>query len=585
MKKTLGIAMAAVLGVCCLAGCSTAAKEETTAAVETTTAAETTVAEIEKKDDAAILVVSFGTSYNDNRDLSIGGIEAAFENAFPEYEIRRAFTSQIIIDVLKDRDGLEIDNVTEALDRAAADGIKELMVQPTHLMNGFEYKDLAKELTEYVDQFDKIILAEPLLMDDADFEVVADAITEKTASYDDGKTAICFMGHGTEDEANAVYGKMQEKLTAAGFENYYVGTVESEPTLNDVVAALKAKGTYENVVLEPLMVVAGDHANNDMAGDEEDSWKTILTNEGYKVECVLEGLGQIPAIQELYTTHMADAMKADVAFTGVEMTADETETTVAEPDAVVSNNTAGVLADGTYAIEVESSSAMFKIEKAELTVANGAMSAVITMSGTGYTKLFMGTGEEAAAAAEADYIVYAEDAEGAYTFTIPVTELDAPIDCAAFSKKKEEWYDRQLTFKAATAASGAQAEVTETEAEASEAAAEPVVMAAIVDGTYEIGVTLNGGSGKSTVVSPAVITVKDGAAVATIQWTSPNYDYMIVDGEKYLQTNTEGDSVFEIPVLVFDIEMPVIANTVAMSKPHEIEYTMIFDSASMKAAE
>lgn len=578
MKKNLRAAMIAALSVCCLAGCGNTANEtvaattaaavaETTTATETTVA-ETTAAEIEKKEDAAILVVSFGTSFNDNRDLTIGAIENAFAESFPEYEIRRAFTSQIIIDVLKDRDNLAIDNVIEALDRAVADGIKELYVQPTHLMNGLEYKDLVKELSLYVDKFDKIVLAEPLLMDDADFDGVMNAITEKTDSYDDGKTAICFMGHGTHDEANAVYGKLQDELKEAGFENYYIGTVEGAPTLDDVVAGLKANGTYENVVLLPLMVVAGDHANNDMAGDEEDSWKTVLTNEGYKVKCVVEGLGQIEAIQDMYIEHMDEAMKADVAFEAVEV---ETEAAV---------EVGGVLADGTYAIAVESSSSMFKIEKAELVVADGQMSAVITLSGTGYTKLFMGTGEEAAKAAEDACITFVEDANGAYTYTIPVAELNAPIDCAAFSKKKEEWYDRQLTFKSETI--GADATVEETAAETEAEAAAPVDTAALTDGNYNIDVTLSGGSGKTTVVSPAVIEVKDGAAVATIQWTSPNYDYMIVDGVKYLQTNTEGDSVFEIPVIAFDVEVPVIANTVAMSKPHEIEYTITFHADSVK---
>lgn len=584
MRKELHVAMIAALSACCLAGCGNATKEtaaattaavvaETTTAAEATAAVETTEAVIEKKEDAAILVVSFGTSFNDSRDLTIGAIENAFAEAFPEYEIRRAFTSQIIIDVLKDRDDLAIDNVIEALDRAVADGIKELYVQPTHLMNGLEYKDLVKELSLYTDKFEKIELAEPLLMSDADFDGVLKAITEKTASYNDGKTAICFMGHGTHDEANAVYGALQEDLRAAGFDNYYVGTVEGSPSLDDVIAGLKENGAYENVVLLPLMVVAGDHANNDMAGDEADSWKSVLTEQGYKVECVVEGLGQIPAIQELYVDHMKTAMEEGIAFEAVKETAE----TVAEA-------AAGVLADGAYAIEAESSSSMFKIENAELVVVDGQMSAVITLSGTGYTKLFMGTAEEAVAASEDACIAFVEDANGAYTYTIPVSELDAPIDCAAYSKKKEEWYDRQLTFKSETIGVGAEEEETVAAVE-TETVVEAVDVAALVEGNYEIGVTLNGGSGKTTLVSPAEIEVKDGAAVATIEWTSPNYDYMIVDDVKYLQTNTEGNSEFEIPVLVFDVEMPVIANTVAMSKPHEIEYTIVFHSDSMKVVE
>ena len=258
--------------------------------------------------DNELLVVSFGTSYNDSREVTIGAIEKAIEEANPDYEVRRAFTSQIIIDKLKERDGLEIDNVEEALDRAVADGIKTLVVQPTHLMNGFEYTDLETALKDYEGKFDKVVLAQPLLSSDADFDAVISAITEHTESYDDGETAICFMGHGTEADSNAVYAKLQEKITAAGFENYFVGTVEAEPSLEDVIAAVKEKGSYKKVVLEPLMVVAGDHANNDMAGDEEDSWKSTFEAEGFEVECLLEGLGQNEAIQKIYVEHTKEAI-------------------------------------------------------------------------------------------------------------------------------------------------------------------------------------------------------------------------------------------------------------------------------------
>lgn len=561
MKKKLIATLAAAAGACMLSGCGNSV------AVQATTAAEAaTTAETEKKEDAAILVVSFGTSYNDSRDVTIGAVETAIGNAFPEYEVRRAFTSQIIIDVLKDRDNLEIDNVTEALDRAVSDGIKELVVQPTHLMNGFEYQDLAVELTAYLDKFDKVILGDPLLTSDADFKAVASAITEKTSVYDDGKTAICFMGHGTEADSNVIYGKLQETLTDGGYENYYIGTVEAEPTLDDVAAALKANGSYEKVVLQPLMLVAGDHANNDMAGTEEDSWKTVLEHEGYEVECIIEGLGQIPAIQKLYVEHVSDAMEAGTEFTGV--AAAEGETVAAED-----------LQNGTYAAEIESSSSMFKIKQSELIVKDGEMSAVLTMNSDAYTKLFMGTAEEAAEAEETACIVVCEDADGECTFEIPVAGLDQPFDCAAYSKNKETWYDRQLTVKSSTIS--AASEGTETAAAEKEAAE----AAAVENGTYTIDVTLSGGSGKSTVISPASIRVEDGAYVATIQWSSPNYDYMIVNGEKYLQANTEGDSVFEIPVSALDEEIQVIGNTIAMSKPHEIEYTITFHSDSMKAAE
>ena len=259
-----------------------------------------------------ILVVSFGTSFNDSRRLTIGAIENAIREAFPDWSVRRAFTSQIIIDHVNKRDGVKIDNVKEALDRAVDNGVKNLVVQPTHLMAGLEYHDLEEEVMSYADAFESITMGENLLAEDGDFEEVAKIITARTAEYDDGETAICFMGHGTEAESNAVYAKMQEVLTADGFENYFVGTVEATPSLEDVMAAV-GEGEYKRVVLMPLMVVAGDHANNDMAGDEEDSWKSQFEAEGYSVECVLEGLGQQPEIQHLYVEHLQKIVESALA--------------------------------------------------------------------------------------------------------------------------------------------------------------------------------------------------------------------------------------------------------------------------------
>lgn len=249
-----------------------------------------------------LLVVSFGTSYNDSRRLTIGGIESAIERAFPDYSVRRGFTSQIIIDHVKDRDDVAIDNVKEAMDRAVANDVKKLVIQPTHLMDGLEYQDLVDEVAGYADSFEQIAVGEPLLTSEEDFQAVMKAIVEATAEYDDGETAICFMGHGTEAESNQIYGKMQQVLTDAGYANYYVGTVEATPSLEDVLAAVQG-GEYKKVVLRPLMIVAGDHANNDMAGIEEDSWRTAFENAGYEVECVVEGLGELEAIQQLFVTH------------------------------------------------------------------------------------------------------------------------------------------------------------------------------------------------------------------------------------------------------------------------------------------
>lgn len=254
-----------------------------------------------------LLVVSFGTSFNDNRVATIGAIEDAMEKAFPDYSVRRGFTAQIIIDHVQNRDGEVIDNFGQALERAVENGVKTLVVQPTHLMNGLEYNDVANELAEYTDAFEKVVLGEPLLTSDEDFAAVEKAITEWTSDYDDGETAIVFMGHGTEAESNAVYTKMQDMLTADGYANYYVGTVEAEPALEDVLEKIQA-GDYKKVILEPLMIVAGDHANNDMAGDEEGAWKKAFEDAGYEVECLIRGLGENEGIRNLLVEHAQAAI-------------------------------------------------------------------------------------------------------------------------------------------------------------------------------------------------------------------------------------------------------------------------------------
>ena len=254
-----------------------------------------------------LLVVSFGTSFNDSRRLTIGGIERALQKAFPDWSVRRAFTSQIIIDHVKSRDGEVIDNVSEALDRAVENGVKTLVVQPTHLMHGYEYTDLVNELAEYADAFESITVGEPLVNSAEDFDLTAAVLADSTASYNDGKTAIVYMGHGTEAESNEIYAKMQQLMKDAGYENYFIGTVEAEPSLEDVLALVQA-GSYERVVLRPMMIVAGDHANNDMAGAEEDSWKSVFEAAGYDVECVLQGLGQSSVVQQMFVRHTAEAM-------------------------------------------------------------------------------------------------------------------------------------------------------------------------------------------------------------------------------------------------------------------------------------
>ncbi len=307
------------------------------------------------KKDTAILVVSFGTSYNENRKVTIDAIEEAVGTAFSDYPVRRAFTSQMIINKLRKRDGMEIDNEAESLVRAAADGIKKLIVQPTHLMNGTEYHDLKRDVDAHAHLFEQVVLGEPLLTDDDDFTKTAEAMVsdtkaltgEKTAVvlmghgtgvsanrvyYDlqdklselgynnyfiatveatptlEEKTAVVLMGHGTGVSANRVYYDLQDKLSELGYNNYFIATVEATPTLEDILPKLK-EGGYEKIVLQPLMIVAGDHANNDMASDEDDSWKTILEKEGYRVECVLRGMGQIPAVRDIFTEHVKAAFE------------------------------------------------------------------------------------------------------------------------------------------------------------------------------------------------------------------------------------------------------------------------------------
>ena len=322
----LGLTMSAMVSMGCVSSFAEETEEAVEEAVEETeeTEEETDVEEEEEEDtgiapeepgvvyepgvdaenpkDQAILVVSFGTSFNQNRAETICAVENKIAEAFPDYDVYRAFTAQIIIDHVARRDNVVIDNVTQALDRCVENGVKTLVVQPTHLMDGLEYNDLLDELAAYADVMD-ISVGEPLLTSDEDFALVEKAITEATQEYDDGETAIVFMGHGTEAESNEVYAKMQDMLTADGYDHYFVGTVEATPSLDDVIAAVQA-GEYKKVVLEPLMVVAGDHANNDMAGDEEGSWKYEFEQLGYEVTPILRGLGSFEDIQAMYVDHL-----------------------------------------------------------------------------------------------------------------------------------------------------------------------------------------------------------------------------------------------------------------------------------------
>ena len=273
-----------------------------------------------------ILVVSFGTSFNDSRVADIKGIEDAIQEANPDWSVRRAFTAQIIINHVQARDGEKIDNMDQALERAVANGVKNLVVQPTHLMHGAEYDELVEAVNNYSDKFESVKIAEPLLGevgDDAsvvneDKKAVAELITAeavKTAGFDsldaakeDG-TAFVFMGHGTSHTAKISYSQMQAQMNDLGYDNVFIGTVEGEPeetSCENVIEAVKNAG-FKKVVLRPLMVVAGDHANNDMAGDDEDSWQSQFIASGNfdGVESQIAGLGEIEGIQQLYVAHTA----------------------------------------------------------------------------------------------------------------------------------------------------------------------------------------------------------------------------------------------------------------------------------------
>ena len=276
-----------------------------------------------------ILVVSFGTSFNDSRVADIKGVEDAIAAANPDWSVRRAFTAQIIINHVQARDDEKIDNMDQALERAVKNGVKNLVVQPTHLMHGAEYDELSEAVEKYKDKFESVKIAEPLLGEvgsdatvvNEDKKAVAEILTEEAvekAGYDsldaakEEGTAFVFMGHGTSHTAKISYSQMQSQMTALGYDNVFIGTVEGEPedtSCESVIEKVSAAG-YKNVILRPLMVVAGDHANNDMAGSDDDSWLSQFKASGKfdKIDTQINGLGEIEGIQKLYVEHTAAAM-------------------------------------------------------------------------------------------------------------------------------------------------------------------------------------------------------------------------------------------------------------------------------------
>ena len=276
-----------------------------------------------------LLVVSFGTSFNDSRVADIKSIEDALQEANPDWSVRRAFTAQIIINHIQARDGEKIDNMEQALERAVANGVKQLVVQPTHLMHGAEYDEMCAAIEKVRDKFESVEIAEPMLGEvgsdttviNADKEAVAKAVVaaalsesgyESTAAAKEAGVAYVLMGHGTAHVAKVTYSQMATQMDKLGYENVFIGTVEGEPedtSCEAVIAAVKEAG-YTTVVLRPLMVVAGDHANNDMAGADEDSWKTMFEAAGFTVNCQISGLGRIADVQALYVAHTKAAIDA-----------------------------------------------------------------------------------------------------------------------------------------------------------------------------------------------------------------------------------------------------------------------------------
>ena len=410
--------------------------------------------------DNELLVVSFGTSFNDSRTADIGGIEKALQTAYPDWSVRRAFTAQIIINHVQARDDEKIDNMDQALQRAVDNGVKNLVVQPTHLMHGAEYDELTEAVESYKDKFESVTIAEPLLgevgdSDDAvndDKKAVAEAITAeavKTAGYDslevaeaDG-TAFVFMGHGTSHTAKISYSQMQSQMNDLGYKNVFIGTVEGEPedtACEAVIEKIKEAG-YKKVVLRPLMVVAGDHANNDMAGDDEDSWKSQFEASGAfdKIDTQIAGLGEISAIQDLYVAHTKAAMDGNDAAVSEE-----------------SEETAGTLEDGTYEAEFDTDSGMFHVNEANdgkgiLTVKDGKMTIHISLVSKNIVNLYVGKAADAQKdGAEllqptTDTITYDDGStEEVYGFDVPVKALDETFDLALVGTKGK-WYDHEVS--------------------------------------------------------------------------------------------------------------------------------------------
>jgi len=478
-----------------------------------------------------ILVVSFGTSFNDSRREDIGGVERALKKAYSNngWSIRRAFTSQIIINHVQARDGEKIDNVDQALNRAVKNGVKNLVIQPTHLMHGKEYDELKEEVNAYKNKFKTITFSEPLLGEvgkntttvNSDKEKVAKAVVSQAlADYQKGRykttdeaaadgCAFVFMGHGTSHTANITYAQMQSQMTDLGYKNVFVGTVEGikvnpgktdefDPSCKAVIKKIKAAG-YKKVVLRPLMVVAGDHANNDMAGSDKDSWKSQFAKAFGKtnVSCEIAGLGRIADIEQIYVNHLSDALggKTDAPTDGEASKAQAVTQTVTLD---VSNNAlhnakkpskknskkksskktsssktskkkiskktskkagskkSSKLKNGKYTVSFATADKLGMIGlndalngKTTLTVKGGKMSVYVPMKGVGLTKAFAGTAKDAkkkgAKIINGKKVVVGN--QEVLAFNIPVKNLNKKFPVSFYSKRKKKWYQKSVTVK------------------------------------------------------------------------------------------------------------------------------------------
>ncbi|MEG1994012.1 MAG: sirohydrochlorin cobaltochelatase, partial [Oscillospiraceae bacterium] len=292
-------------GLCVLTACAKPAEKENVPQENEASDTNTSKGDINKK---AILVISFGTSYADTREKTIGAIENKIKEEFADYEVRRAFTSQIIIKKLKERDNIVIDNVDEALKKLQDEGFGTVICQPTHVMHGAEYDEMVDAVDNYFDKFEAIEIGNPLLSSADDYKEVISAF-EKETEIDNKDTAFVLMGHGTHHFANSTYAALDYTFKDMGFDNVFVATVEGYPEFEQALKGVKAYGA-KKVVLYPFMIVAGDHATNDMAGDEQDSFKTMFKKEGFEVEPVLKGLGEFSGIQDIFVTRVHDAINA-----------------------------------------------------------------------------------------------------------------------------------------------------------------------------------------------------------------------------------------------------------------------------------